>query len=95
VADAIKLLNLDCERLRKTRQDRSDNLNSALVALLSELLGDSHLDPAQRQQMLGLFIAGRLQPDRFGSLRAWWTTERSALGPDAERWISANQGLFA
>jgi uncharacterized protein (TIGR02646 family) len=94
VADAIDLLNLNCERLRKTRQDHRDNINSWFVPLLAELLISAHLDPAQLQQMLRLFIAGRLQPDNFASLRAWWTTERSALGPDADAWISANQVMF-
>jgi len=94
VADALELLNLNCERLRKTRQDRRDNINTWLVPLLDELLADAHLVPAQRQQTLGLLIAGRLQTDNFGSLRAWWTTERNALGPDADFWISDNQGMF-
>lgn len=95
VEDAIKLLNLGCERLRKARQDHRDNINAWFVPLLAELLAVAHLVPAQRLQMLGLFIAGRLQPDDSGHLRAWWSAERSALGPDAETWIAANQGLFA
>ena len=94
VENAITLLNLDCERLRKTRQDRRDNVNKWIVPLLAELLVAAHLQPAQRQQMLDLLIAGRLQPDASGYLRASWSTERSALGPDAETWISNNQGLF-
>lgn len=94
VEDAIKLLNLDCERLRKTRQDRRDNVNKWVVPLLAELLVSAHLGLAQRQQMLDLLIAGRLQPDAWGHLRAAWSTERCALGPDAETWISNNQGLF-
>lgn len=94
VEDAIKLLNLDCERLRKARQDRRDNVNLWFVPLLAELLVATHLAAAQRQQMLDLLIAGRLQPDALGYLRASWSTERCALGPDAETWISNNQGLF-
>lgn len=94
VGDAIDLLNLNCERLRKTRQDHRDNINAWLVPLLAELLAGAHLDAAQRQQMLELFIAGRLKPDNFASLRAWWTTERNALGPDADSWISDNQAMF-
>lgn len=94
VEDAIKLLNLDCERLRKTRQDRRDNVNAWVVPLLAELLVATHLGPPQRQQMLDLLIAGRLQPDALGYLRASWSTERCALGSDAETWISNNQGLF-
>jgi hypothetical protein len=92
---AILLLNLNCsERLRKTRQDRRDNINNWVVPLLAQLLGAAHLVPAQRQQMLDLLIAGRLQPDGSGYLRASWSTERCALGSDAETWISNNQGLF-
>jgi len=95
VADTITLLNLDCERLRKTRQDRRDNVNSWLIPLLTELLAEAHLGHAQRQQMLDLIIAGRLQPDGLGYLRAFWTTERSALGSDAETWVSNNQAQLA
>jgi uncharacterized protein (TIGR02646 family) len=94
VEDAISLLNLDCERLRKARQDRRDNVNSWIVPLLGELLVATHLGPSQRQQMLDLLIAGRLQPDASGHLRALWTAERCALGPDVENWISNNQGRF-
>ena len=94
VEAAISLLNLDCERLRKTRQDRRDNVNKWVVPLLAELLAAAHLVPAQRHQMLALVIAGRLQPDASGYLRASWSTERCALGPDAETWSSNNQGLF-
>lgn len=94
IVDAIELLNLDCERLRKARQDRRDNVNSWLVPLLAELLVATHLGPAQRQQMLDLWIAGRLQPDTSGYLRAFWTTERCALGPSADTWISNNLGLL-
>jgi uncharacterized protein (TIGR02646 family) len=95
VTDAIALLSLDCERLRKARQDHRDNINAWFVPLLAELLSSAHLNPVQRMQMLGLFIAGRLQPDNTGHLRAWWSTERNALGPEAENWISVNQRLFA
>jgi uncharacterized protein (TIGR02646 family) len=94
VASAVARLGLDCERLRKARQDSRDNVNEWLVPLLAELLSATNLQPTQRQQMLGLFIAGRLQPDASGCLRAWWSTERCALGPDAETWISHHQGLF-
>jgi uncharacterized protein (TIGR02646 family) len=96
VEAALLLLNLDCERLRKARQDRRDNINAWVVALLEELLLSSHLNVAQRQQMLDLLIAGRLQPDASsGYLRAFWTTERCALGPDAETWIANHGVLFS
>ena len=94
VEDAIRLLKLDCERLRKTRQDHRDNVNEWVVPLLAELLVAAHLSAAQRLQMLELLIAGRLQPDGSSYLRAWWSTERCALGPDAEAWVSNNGGLF-
>ena len=94
VEDAINLVNLDCERLRKTRQDWRDNVNEWLVPMLAMLLADAHLRPIERQQMLDLFIAGRLQPDASGYLHAWWTTERCALGQEAVTWISKNQALL-
>lgn len=94
IESAIGLLNLNCERLRKVRQDRRANVNEWIVPLLKELLASTHLGPAQRQEMLHLLIAGRLQPDASGYLRASWSTERCALGPDAEAWISNNQGCF-
>lgn len=94
VTEAIGLLNLNCERLRKARQDCRDKINSWFVELLEELLVDTHLDPMQRQQMLDLVIAGRLQPSSSGHLRAFWSTERSTFGAAAENWISSNQGLF-
>lgn len=94
VEAALVLLNLDCERLRKTRQDRLDNINAWVVPLVAELLAQAHLDAAQRCQMLDLLIAGRLQPDASGYLRAFWTTECCALGAPAETWIAANQGQF-
>lgn len=94
VNKAIAILNLNCERLRKARQDCRDNINKWFLSLLNELHAGTHLSPMQRQQMLDLLIAGRLQPDRLGYLRAWWTAERSALDPDATTWISYNQGLF-
>lgn len=92
--DALALLNLNCERLRKARQDRRDNINAWLVPLLAELLVTTHLNAAQRRQMLDLWIAGRLQPDASGYLRDFWTTERCSIGADAETWIANNQGLF-
>jgi uncharacterized protein (TIGR02646 family) len=91
----IALLNLNCERLRKARQDRRDNVNKWLVPLLQELLNlANHLDSVERLQMLNLTIAGRLQPDTSGHLKAFWTTERCGFGPDAETWIANNQKLF-
>lgn len=92
--DTLSLLNLNCEWLRKVRQDHRDNINKWVVPLLVELLDSTHLSATQRQQVLALVIAGRLQPDNSGYLRAFWTTERRAFGADAETWIANNQGLF-
>ncbi len=94
VARVIALLNLNCERLRKARQNQRDNINSWFVPLLTELLAATHLNAAERQQMLDLWIAGRLRPNPQGNLRAFWSTERLAIGEAAEMWISNNQGLF-
>lgn len=94
ITSAINLLNLNCERLRMARQDRRDNISTWFVPLLAEILSSAHLDDAQRQQMLDLWIAGRLQPHPSGRLRAFWSTERCAIGADAETWISTNQVLF-
>jgi len=76
------------------RQNWYDNINNWVVPLLNELLRATHLDAVQRRQMLDLTVAGRLQPTQPGHLRAFWSTERAALGPAAETWISNNQGLF-
>lgn len=93
--ETLTLLNLNCERLRKARQERHDHITAVLVLYLEEVLGTSHLDAADRQQALEGFIKGRLQPDSSGHLRAFWTTERSALGAPAEAWIADHPGLFA
>lgn len=94
VEDAIALLNLNCERLRKARQDSRDNVNHWFVPLLTELLAATHLTAVQRREMLDLLIASRLQPDASGHHRAWWSTERCAFGSGAETWISNNRVLF-
>jgi len=65
------------------------------VSLLDELLVSTHLNAAQRQKVLDSFIAGRLQPDASGYLKAFWSTERGALSPNGETWIANNQGLFS
>ena len=94
LSDVIEqLLNLNCERLRKARQDVGDNLRSWIVPLLRELLS-AHLSPDQQRAMTDLTVAGRLQPDQSGHLRRFWSTERGALGDIAEAWIRANQGMF-
>lgn len=87
-----EVLNLNCERLRVARQEIADNIRAWFVPILEALLDGSHLTAAQQQQQQGLLTAGRLQPDEDGYLRAFWTTERCALGADA--WVARNLALF-
>lgn len=94
VENTITLLNLDCERLRKARQDVGDNTRSWFVFMLEELLSPQ-LTLAQRGQFIDLLVARRLQPDAQQALPRFWTTERSAIGAPAEAWLVANQGQFA
>jgi len=86
------VLNLNCERLRKARQDTGDNVRAWLLSIVDELTGN--LQPAQREQLLDLVISGRLGPDGAGCLRRFWSAERCALGQPAEAWLAANQELF-
>jgi hypothetical protein len=81
--DALELLNLNCERLRKSRQDRYDNINKFIVPILQT---EPHL--------LDAFVAGRLQPNTLGHLNAFWSTERCALGEPAEAWLANNVTKF-
>ncbi|WAM25166.1 retron system putative HNH endonuclease [Myxococcus sp. NMCA1] len=92
--DAIELLNLDCERLRKARQDIGDNTRSWFVFMLEELLSPQ-LTVAQKQNIVDLLVARRLQPDSQGFLSRFWSTERSAIGAPAESWLASNQTQFA
>jgi uncharacterized protein (TIGR02646 family) len=87
--EAIQVrLNLNCERLRLARKKTSDHVRSWLVQLLGEIVNGSHLSDAQRQEMVSLLIAGRLQADGGGHLRAFWTTERCALAPASDAWCA-------
>jgi uncharacterized protein (TIGR02646 family) len=88
------ILNLNCERLRFARQKVYDNIRTWLVPLVSELLNGAHLSAAQQEQLYALLVADRLQPDAGGHLRAFWTTERCALGDRAGTWVQANLALF-
>jgi uncharacterized protein (TIGR02646 family) len=90
---AIKLLNLNCERLRKARQDIGDNVRSWFVFMLEELIS-SQLRLDQQQLQVDLLVARRLQPDGHGYLPRFWTAERSALGAPAETWLATNQAQF-
>lgn len=94
VNEVIEFLNLNCERLRLARQQVRKDTTEWYVPLLRELLDGTHLDPGQQAQMMELMVAGRLQPDAYGHLRAWWTTIREALGAPADRWISANLAVL-
>lgn len=89
VGEAIRLLNLDCERLRKTRQEIANDTRTWFTALL-EMLASSQLTAAQQQTALELLIAARLQPDARGNLLRFWSAERSALGQAADPWVRAN-----
>lgn len=93
VEGAIELLNLDCERLRKARQDIGDNVRSWFVFMLEELISPQ-LTAFQQQEMVGLLVARRLQPDPLGNLPRFWSTERSAIGEPAESWLEAHQQQF-
>lgn len=92
---SITMLNLNCERLRMTRQSVMDEVRSWQLAIMLEgILPDSHLSPDQRRELLDLVIASRLQPDEHRMLRAFWTAERCALSPGADAWCSQNAHLF-
>ena len=93
VRDAIRLLNLDCERLRKTREDIESGTRTWFTALLATF-ASSQLTAAQQRTALELLIAARLQPDAQGNLLRFWSAERSALGEAADPWVMANQAIF-
>lgn len=94
VDDAIKLLNLDCERLRKARQDIGDEVRSWFVTMLKEIISHQ-LTPLQQQSAVDLLVARRLQPDPQGNLTRFWSAERGAIGEPTEPWLTVHQGLFA
>lgn len=93
VDDAIKLLNLDCERLRKARQSIGDQVRSWFVFMLEEIVSPQ-LTPLQQQNVIDLLVASRLQPDPRGNLPRFWSSGRSAIGEPAESWLAANQAMF-
>ncbi len=88
---AIRLVNLDCERLRKPRQDAGDATREKVAELLRALIA---VDAAVAQQTFGEFAASRLSPDAAGYLLPFWSAERAALGTTSESWISNNQGML-
>ncbi|RYE41428.1 MAG: TIGR02646 family protein [Hyphomicrobiales bacterium] len=93
VQNSIKLLNLDCERLRKTREDIGNGIRTWFTTLLSTLTS-SQLTAAQQRTAVELLIAARLQPDAQGNLLRFWSAERSALGEAANTWIMGQQAIF-
>lgn len=93
VNNAIGLLNLDCERLRKTRQDVENGTRSWFTTLL-EALASSQLTAPQMRAAVELLIAARLQPDAQGNLVRFWSAERSALGKEVDTWLVGQQAIF-
>lgn len=88
------VLNLNCERLRAAREDLVDNIQNWVVPILDDLLRATHLTSAQVRVLRQLVVAGRLQPDEHGYLRAFWTTERQYLEPWSSEWIAENHELL-
>lgn len=93
VHNGISLLNLNCERLRKKRQDIADNARSWFHFMLAEIV-TSPLTHAEQQAALDILVARRLRPDSLGNLPAFWSAERSAIGVPAETWLATHQTLF-
>lgn len=87
-------LNLNCERLRWARAQVLEDVRTWLVPVLSSLLDASHLTDEKKAQFLLLLIEGRLRPDRYGHLRAFWTAERQYLEPQSDTWITQNAQMF-
>lgn len=83
-------LNLNCERLRRAREKALDNVRAWLVPLLQSALDGAHLTDERRDQFFLILVESRLNPDRHGHLRAFWTAERQYLAPLADTWISQN-----
>jgi uncharacterized protein (TIGR02646 family) len=85
-----EVLNLNCERLKVARKNIADNVREWVVGLIGQALGDRHLTAPQQADFAALLVAGRLQPDGKGHLRAFWTTERQYLEPWSETWLAQN-----
>lgn len=93
VQDAIGLLNLDCERIRKTRQDIENGTRTWFTESLATF-ASSQLTASQQRTAVELLIAARLQPDAQGNLVRFWSAERSALGEVADPWVVAQKAIF-
>ena len=93
LVDAIALTNLDCERLRLTRQKKGDSLRSWFEEILREIAG-SEVTKEEKFAKLSQVISSQLAPDEIGALQPFWSTLRSNLGEPAERWIDNRIDLF-
>lgn len=87
------VLNLNCDRLSKPRQDAGDVVREKVVELL-RALASADIGALQQQQAFEEFVAECLSPDAAGHLEPFWTTELQALGAPAEAWLTTNQGQF-
>lgn len=87
-------LNLNCERLRRAREEVLRNVRTWIVPVLQSFVEASHLNDDRREQFLLLLVEGRLSLDRYGHLRAFWTAERQYLEPLSDTWIAQNVQFF-
>jgi uncharacterized protein (TIGR02646 family) len=94
VEEVIAALNLNCERLRLAREKARAELVEWVVPVSQMLLQAAHLTPEQVDLQADLVVAGRLQPDQHGHLRAFWTTEREIVEPLSPGWIEDNRALL-
>lgn len=93
VEDALGLLNLRCERLRKRREDASSATRTAVTELLRDLLA-ADVPASVVAQAFETMVASRLSPDPTGALTEFWSAERSGLGAASGTWISRNLGML-
>jgi uncharacterized protein (TIGR02646 family) len=89
-----KILNLNCESLRKARQEIVGNIVGEVLWLVEMLKSRLDLDREREQQFVDLIAHGCLAPDSHGHLRSFWTTERQYLEPWSSLWLSRNANLF-
>lgn len=88
------VLQLNCERLRMAREKTRACVAGENLWLTEQLLSRGNYNAAQKQALIDLVVAGRLQPDPHGHLNAFWTTERQALEPWSDDWLSRNEAAF-
>lgn len=89
-----EVLNLNCERLKVTRAKVVDNVLRFQMPLLMEWLQQANLTGTQTTAFAQLFVAGLLQPDAHGHLRAFWSTHRQYLEPWSSEWVAENHELL-